>query len=107
MRVDGIHAVRDRYTLQIGTAIEMVDSERHYLVYEAFLQGMKLSGSRMISLDKETCMAYFAAMCELAKRYFPSHIPIPTDKTHKALAAIDEAVRNKDFTKYILACNLL
>jgi len=106
----GNYAILDAYWVVrqlIGTAIEMIDSERHYLVYEAFLQGMKLSGSRMISLDKDTCMAYFAAMCELAKRYFPSHIPIPTDKTHKALAAIDEAVRNKDFTKYILACNLL
>ena len=108
----GNYAILDAYWVVrqlIGTAVEMVPNERLNQVYEAFLQGMKLSGSRIYSLDRETCIAYFAGMCELAKRHFPtsSQTTTSTDKSHQALAAINQALQNKDFTQYMLASNLL
>ncbi|MBO4565415.1 MAG: glycosyltransferase [Bacteroidaceae bacterium] len=106
----GNYAILDAYWVVrqlIGTATEYVPAERHNLVYEAFLTGMKLSGNRMMSLDRATCMAYFAAMCELASRHFPTLTITSADKSHQALAAIDEALKNKDFTHYLLASNLL
>ena len=107
----GNYATLDAYWVVrqlIGTAVKMVPEDRLSRVYEAFLQGMKLSGSRMITLDGETCMAYFAAMCELVNRHFPTpQRTIPADKAHRALATIDQALKNKDFTLYLLASNLL
>lgn len=108
----GNYAILDAYWVVrklIGTAMEMVPSERLNQVYEAFLQGMKLSGSRICSLDRDTCMAYFAGMCELAKRHFPTSAQTvtSTDKAHQTLAIIHKALQNKDFTQYLLASNLL
>ena len=107
----GNYATLDAYWVVrqlIETAVKMVPADRISKVYEAFLQGMKLSGSRMVTLDRETCMAYFAAMCEQADRYFPTPRRIVrADQAHRALAAIDQALKNKDFTQYLLASNLL
>ena len=106
----GNYAILDAYWVVrqvVKTAVERVPAERHNQVYEAFLTGMKLSGGRLTSLDSKTHLAYFTAMCELANHYFPTHTIIPADKSHLALAAIDEALRNKDFTHYLLASNLL
>lgn len=107
----GNYATLDAYWVVrqlIGTAVKMVPEDRIGRVYEAFLQGMKLSGSRMVTLDRDTCMAYFAAMCEQASRYFPApQRTVQANQAHRALAAIDQALKNKDFTQYLLASNLL
>lgn len=77
-------------------------------LYTSFLQGMKLSGQRMNSLDTYTSHAYFAAMCNIASRYFPDMSPVcSADRTGKAMRELDKAVRRNDYTKYMLASYFL
>ncbi len=66
-------------------------------VYDSFLTTMKLSGPRISSLDKPTALAYFSAMCAIAKTLFPD------DKATRQLRVFDNAVRNNDYTQYLLA----
>lgn len=66
-------------------------------LYDSFLLGMKLSGQRMNSLDRNTSMAYFSAMCNIANTDFK------TCSVKGKLSLIDKAIRNHDYTKYMLA----
>lgn len=66
-------------------------------IYDSFLTTMKMSGPRISSLDMDTAHAYFSAMCATAETLFP------TGKANKQLEAFDQAVRNNDYTQYLLA----
>ena len=69
-------------------------------IYDAFLHGMKLSGARLLTLGDDVCQAYFAAMCHLAATCFEGC------HSHQ-YRQIDKAVHHHDFTRYILASQLL
>lgn len=82
------------------------------LLFEAFLQSMKLSGSRMACLGEETSTAYFAAMCNCMEQYRSLLTPFGhstlSDQHHQqALRTIHQAVLKHDYTAYLLACHLL
>ncbi len=81
--------------------IDRLGIERDDVLYDALLVGMKLSGGRMASLDDETSMAYFAAMCGLAEQYFAKN------KACDRLKYIGRAIRERNYTLYILASCLL
>lgn len=77
-------------------------------LYASFLQGMKLSGPRVNSLDTDTSYAYFAAMCCLTSKLFHEvSLQSHTDRMGKALKKLDKAVRSNDYTKYMLASYFL
>lgn len=99
----GNYAVLDAYWVvrQLLTDAERLGLPIDARLYDAFLQGMKLSGQRINTLDTATGHCYFGAMCHLAHRYFAQYMG------GAKLKYIDKAIETHNYTLYILAACLL
>ena len=99
----GNYATLDAYWVvrQLLQDVERLGLECDEELYNSVLHGMKLSGLRLSSLDTQTAQAYFAAMCSVAEKRFSGL------KGRGRLTYIDLALRQHDYTLYMLAACLL